>query len=90
MNFWGFQPVFFDVLRRGFERFVAANATSQTAEYYLPTAVQEAMRGRGARVKVLGSDDAWCGVTHKHDKLNVEDVLRDLVQRGVYPEQIWA
>jgi hypothetical protein len=90
MNFWGFQPVFFDVLRDGFERFLTASAGSQTAEYYLPTAVQEAMAERGALVKVLTSDDAWCGVTHRHDKSAVESMLRGLVGNGVYPEALWS
>lgn len=90
MNFWGFQPGFFDDLRSGFERFLSNNGASQTAEYYLPTAVQESMRNRGSRVKVLRSQDAWCGVTHKHDKSTVEGMLRRLVADGVYPQPVWG
>lgn len=90
MNFWGFQPGFFQTLRAGFDQFLTKNAGSVTAEYYLPTAVQESMRDAGARVKVLQSTDAWCGVTHKHDKSPVENMLRGLVQRGVYPPRLWA
>lgn len=89
MNFWGFQPSFFDDLRAGFARFLDANGGSQTAEYYLPVAVQESMRDRGSRVKVLQSADAWCGVTHKHDKTPVESMLRRLVESGVYPAYMW-
>lgn len=88
MNFWGFQPGFFDTLAAGFERFLTRNDGSATAEYYLPTAVQEAMQA-GARVKVLTSTDSWCGVTHRHDKSPVERHLRELVQRGAYPAQLW-
>lgn len=90
MNFWGFPPLFFDVLRDGFARFLRDHGTSTTAEYYLPSAVQEAMRGRGARVKVLTSDDAWCGVTHPHDKPAVQAALRGLVARGAYPSELWT
>ena len=90
MNFWGFQPGFFQTLRAGFEHFLSKNSGSTTAEYYLPTAVQESMRDSGARVKVLQSSDAWCGVTHKHDKSPVENMLRDLVQRGAYPAGLWT
>jgi hypothetical protein len=89
MNFWGFQPTFFDDLRSGFARFLDSNGASQTAEYYLPSAVQESMRERGSRVKVLESSDAWCGVTHKHDKTPVETMLRRLVGTGVYPAAMW-
>jgi hypothetical protein len=90
MNFWGFQPGFSDNLRNGFSRFLETSGTSQTAEYYLPAAVQESMRDRGARVKVLQSSDAWCGVTHKHDKTPVESMLRRLVERGDYPASLWS
>src|SRR5262249_49278854 len=90
MNFWGFQPSFFDDLKSGFARFLEANGASQTAEYYLPAAVQESMRARGSRVKVLPSSDPWCGVTHKHDKTPVESMLRRLAAAGEYPANLWV
>ncbi|MBI5864303.1 MAG: nucleotidyltransferase [Planctomycetes bacterium] len=90
MNFWGFQPRFFDDLRAGFSRFLAGSGGSATAEYYLPVAVQESMRDRGSRVRVLESADAWCGVTHRHDKTPVESMLRRLVTQGVYPSPLWG
>ncbi len=40
-------------------------------------------------MKVLQSD-AWCGVTHKADRANVEKMLRDLVEMGTYPRSLWA
>ncbi|GMU82016.1 MAG: nucleotidyltransferase [Planctomycetota bacterium] len=90
MNFWGFQPGFFDVLRAGFSAFIQKNATSAKAEFYLPFAVREAMKSVGARVKVLQSADAWCGVTHRADRANVEKMLRDLVEMGTYPRRLWT
>jgi hypothetical protein len=90
MNFWGFQPGFFDDLRGGFARFLDTHGASQTAEYYLPFAVQESMRERSCRVKVLQSNDSWCGVTHKHDKTPVESMLRRLMSAGTYPATLWG
>lgn len=90
MNFWGFQPGFFDVLGRGFETFIRRNAASTKAEFYLPFAVRDAMTAVGARVKVLQSADAWCGVTHRADRANVERMLRDLVELGTYPRTLWT
>lgn len=90
MNFWGFQPGFFDVLRAGFEEFLRGGGDSATAEYYLPVAVQEAMRRQGARVRMLASRDAWCGVTHRHDRSGVEGMIRGKIAGGVYPEKLWG
>jgi dTDP-glucose pyrophosphorylase len=89
MNTWGFQPVFFDQLRECFESFLQENASSQTTEFYLPTAVQKLMHAGRARVKVLPTTDKWCGVTHVADKARVVKMIRGLVDQGVYPAKLW-
>jgi hypothetical protein len=89
MNFWGFVPSFFDALRSSFGRFLSEHGDSTTAEYYLPAAVQEAMRAGKARVRVLPPGDAWCGVTHRGDRAPLERMLRERIARGEYPEHLW-
>jgi NDP-sugar pyrophosphorylase family protein len=89
MNIWGFGRVFFDQLRERFENFLRESGTSDTAEFYLPTGVQELMRAGRARVKVLPTTDRWCGVTHPEDKPRVVRMIRELVERGRYPQRLW-
>jgi hypothetical protein len=38
---------------------------------------------------VLTSDDRWFGVTYKEDKPVVVASIRDLINKGVYPEKLW-
>ena len=89
MNTWGFRPVFLENLRAQFERFLEQNGTSSTAEFHLPTGVQQLMRAGRARVRVLPTPDRWVGVTHKEDQPRVIRMIGELVSRGDYPLKLW-
>ena len=52
MNTWGFRPVFLEHLAARFERFLQQQGASPTAEFHLPTGVQELIRAGRARVRV--------------------------------------
>lgn len=90
MNLWGFTPTLFDWLRTGFGQFLQQNGTSTEAEYYLPTALQEAMRAGRARICVLPTPEIWCGITHPADKARVSAMIARLIDRGVYPQSLWT
>ena len=53
-------------------------------------AVGEAVREERARVKVLDEGGRWCGMTSPEDRAATAEVLRDLVEAGEYPEQLWG
>lgn len=89
MNLWGFRPTILAPLRSAFTTFLDAGRGAQ-AESYLPDAVGEAMKSGAARVRVLPTASAWCGVTHAADREWVEGRLQALVDAGDYPEQPWA
>jgi hypothetical protein len=38
---------------------------------------------------VRRSNDRWYGVTYKEDKPGVMAALRDLREKGLYPEKLW-
>ena len=67
MNLWAFSPAFLDALQEGFERFLAANRDSATAEYLLPTAVASEMDKGALTVRVVTTDETWIGVTNPDD-----------------------
>jgi dTDP-glucose pyrophosphorylase len=89
MNIWGFQAAVFDQLRSGFRAFLAANPGNPKAEFYLPAAIQEAIRAGGARVRVLPAGAQWCGVTHPQDRADASEFIHGLVARGDYPAELW-
>ncbi len=90
MNAWGFTPVFLKQLRERFEMFLREQATSMTAEFYLPAAIQDLMEAGRAQVEVLPTEDRWVGVTYPQDKAYVVATIDSLVASGRYPRQLWA
>lgn len=91
MNFWGFTPEFKDVLAKGFKNFVMNINNAERPlkdEYYLPTAVKEAMTG-GATVKVLKTSSKWFGVTYREDREQVVASIKELTDKGEYKKDLW-
>ncbi|HEX6645407.1 MAG TPA: NTP transferase domain-containing protein [Gemmatimonadales bacterium] len=89
MNMWGFTPAVFPILREGFRTFLAAPG-SATAEYLLPTAIQDAIATGRARVRVLDPRSSWFGITYPTDAPAVSGALRKLVSEGRYPTPLFG
>lgn len=91
MNFWGFpqgamgrmEELFPSVL----DRILRENPLK--GEYYLPFAVDYALKKGLATVKVLPSSDRWYGVTYLEDKPSVMAAMKALREKGLYPERLW-
>jgi dTDP-glucose pyrophosphorylase len=91
MNMWGFTPSLFSELEARFPRFLQKNSDNiQKAEYFLPDVVDDLLKETRATVKVLSTNERWYGVTYQQDKPRVKQAIRDLIRRGVYPENLWS
>jgi hypothetical protein len=90
LNFWGFTPAFLAALREGFARFLARNAQSPSAEYYLLSAVQDLVGSGRARLRVLAGGGPWSGLTYPGDRPRLVAMLEQQVARGEYPRELWA
>jgi len=89
MNFWGFQPSVFDYLDRYFTEFLNEHAVEPKAEFFIPVPVMKLIRSAEANVKVLQSGESWFGVTYREDKASVIKKIREKVDAGIYPENLW-
>jgi hypothetical protein len=90
MNMWGFTPVLIDELEARFPRFLREHQGNlEKAEFFLPEVVGQLIAEGKASVKVLPTDERWFGVTYQEDKAVVKQMMRDLIQRDVYPENLW-
>lgn len=89
MNFFGFTPDYFMRSYDFFPEFYEQNRGNIKAEFYIPTMVNKLVSDGTARMKVLHTDSEWFGVTYKEDKPGVEERIRQLISRGVYPEYLW-
>jgi len=90
MNFFGFTPPLFALLDEGFRAFLQRSGTDLKAEYLIPTAVNELLAAKRARMRVLSSNASWFGVTYPDDKARVQKSIRALVERGEYPSPLWG
>ena len=87
MNFWGFTPAVFDLLRQGFGEFFRT-ADPLKGEYLLPTEINRAIQAKGARVRVLDAGSKWFGMTYPADRPTVSAAIHRLVADGIYPERL--
>ena len=90
MNFFGFTPDFFEHSKEGFKKFLEGPAqTNIKAEFFIPLMVNNLINSDEAKLRVLSSDAAWFGVTYKEDKPDVVEKVQSLIDRGVYPNELW-
>jgi len=90
MNFWGFTPLFFSQLKRDFSKFITENAHQLKAEFYIPLVANNLIKSGEASFRTLTSNDQWFGVTYQEDKLVTIQRVAELVEKGQYPEKLWA
>ncbi len=98
MNFWGFPaadgsaPWYMSVLEEGFTEFFKTTvlANPLKAEYLLPTHIGGLLRNGKVTVKVLETNDKWFGVTYQEDKVAVVESIRNLIEAGVYAEDLYS
>ena len=90
MNMWGLHPSFFEILEKGFQKFLEnCGENYQKTEYLLPSIIGKMVKKQTAEVKVLKSHDEWFGVTYKEDKPYVVASVQKLIADNVYPEKLF-
>lgn len=89
MNFWGFTPKFFNQMEDDFRQFINDNSHNLKAEFYIPYVVNNLIEAKQAKVKLLTSEANWFGVTYKEDKEETIKNIRNLVDEGIYPSNLW-
>lgn len=90
MNFWGFTPALFEEIERRFPDFLReAVPENPSAEMLVPNLVGRLLSEGACSVEVMQSEDVWHGMTYKEDKPEVVAAIRELIDRGEYPERLW-
>ncbi len=90
MNAWGLSHDLFAELRRRFAAFLAASGKLDDAEFLLPDVARALIRDRRFRIEVLRGSGPWCGITFRQDEERAASVIASLVERGQYPQELWA
>lgn len=91
MNMWGVTPEYMDILQREFVTFLEnVKPGDLKAEFLLPTIMGDLLTKDEVTIQVLSSSDRWFGVTYVEDKDSVVAAFKQLVEDGVYGEDLWA
>ena len=89
MNFFGFTGKIFERLEKDFPKFFDKNKDNLLkAEFLIPDVVFDEIND-GVKVHVLESVDKWLGVTYREDKDYVVSEIQKLIDKGVYPSNLW-
>ncbi len=91
MNCWGMTADIFDELRGNvIKTLTDPDRDPIKCEALLPTAVYEMICAGKCEVDMLTSNAHWYGVTVREDKPTVAAGIKELINAGVYPENLWA
>lgn len=89
MNMFGFFPNYFDKTKDFFTEFLKTRGHELKSEFFIPFVLDELIKKEEIKMRVLTSPSKWFGVTHKEDKPVVVAKIQDLIDRGVYPSNLW-
>ena len=90
MNIWGFTPEIFAHLEASFKDFIRIHADDVKAETFIPTVVNDLVAQGKANLRILPAVDQWFGVTYKEDKALAVERINRLIERGIYPSNLWG
>ncbi len=91
MNLWGFTKSFLQEAENRFADWLTENLPKNPlkCEYFLPLVVSELIDEKKATVTILHSADKWYGVTYREDKPTVVNAIKNKIETGIYPMDLW-
>jgi Uncharacterized MobA-related protein len=89
MNMWGFTPEYFKYSEDNFIAFLNENMENIKAEFFIPLVVNNLIVSGKAKVKVLDTPSKWFGVTYAEDRPAVVAKIKELIDKGEYPDKLF-
>ena len=91
MNMLLFDPTIFTYLDKKIVDFFKNNEDNlEKCEFLIPDILDESNKEGYAKVTALKTTAIWYGVTYKEDTDNVRKSLKELVDKGEYPNNLWG
>lgn len=90
MLMYGMQISIFDYLKEDIKNFFEKNKDDlTTCEYLLPDVLSNYSKDNNINVKVIHTDAVWKGVTYASDLEELKEYIRELIDEGVYPNNLY-
>jgi hypothetical protein len=90
LNCWAFTNDFFGQLQSHFDHFRKQYERDQSAEFFLPGAVQKSIDNSQLIVRLIPANSQWFGLTYAADKARAMDAIHKLSAQGIYPSPLWS
>ena len=72
-----------------FHQFLRENINNPKAEFFIPIVGDAFIKEKGGTIKVIPTSSQWFGITYKEDAPGVRQMIKQLVEKGEYPEVLW-
>lgn len=90
VNFFGLDNNIFKYAEQYFINFLTnPNTDLLKSEFYLPTIIQNMIDENIIKMKVIETDDVFCGITYKEDLVELKEHIDKLIKKDVYPNKLW-
>jgi UTP-glucose-1-phosphate uridylyltransferase len=89
MNMFAFKNTVFNKYREYFKSFLMTKGNDLKSEFYLPSVVDELIKSKEGKVKIVETNEQWFGLTYMEDKAIVAERIAELVKQGKYPSKLW-
>ena len=90
MNMLLFDLSIMEEIESNFKTFLEENKDNlEKCEYLIPDTLFKAIRENRAICKVIPTTSTWYGVTYKEDVPSVKKSIKKLVEKEVYPQDLW-
>jgi hypothetical protein len=89
MNFWCFDPSFFNYTQQLFNEFLEEHGQELKSEFFIPIVADRFIK-EGGKIEIIPTSSSWFGVTYKEDAPYVKQSLDELIKNGEYPTSLWS
>ena len=91
MNLLLFSPDIFELLNEELSLFLSLQQKNiqSDIEWGIPDILEICLRKNIKTIDIINTDATWYGMTYKEDQKAVEKAIKDLVEKGVYPQKLW-
>jgi len=89
MNFMGFTPTIFAQMETYFRSFLVEIGNDPKKEFFIPLLLNHLVKTGASKIKVLDVKEEWIGITYAADKDKAAASIKNLVDSGKYPLNLW-
>lgn len=91
MNLLGFPREYMNHIIDELVPFLEENKDNlESVEYLMPEVLSHQIQNNTASVEVIETSSKWYGMTYKEDKEEVMDAIKNMINEGIYPNNLWS